>query len=176
VASPTPLQGTTYGTSTAHGRGLTTSGYTRVNSGQASSCHSEPKGWGPLRLCHITLCILLRTRTDSDSFCRSHYMADLITMNICLQAFAAAIVQPGGSHVHYHEWCQPCDMVSQAATGGQRSSQCLQKCHIVPDASTKPCTDTLQHEVVVGVVFGGGGSLWACCTGCQQGTNLLIIC
>jgi hypothetical protein len=29
---------------------LTTSGYRRVNNGQASSCHSEPKGWGPLRV------------------------------------------------------------------------------------------------------------------------------
>jgi hypothetical protein len=35
--------------------------------GQASSCHSEPKGWGPLRLYYITLCIVLCTSFDSDS-------------------------------------------------------------------------------------------------------------
>jgi hypothetical protein len=39
--------------------GLAISGYRRVSSGQASSCHSEPKGWGPLRLYHVNLCITI---------------------------------------------------------------------------------------------------------------------
>jgi hypothetical protein len=54
---------------------LTTNSYRRVSSGQASSCHSEPKGWGPLRLYLITLCIAICTSVHSDSHyssCRSH--------------------------------------------------------------------------------------------------------
>jgi hypothetical protein len=50
--------------------------YRRVSSGQASSCHSEPKGCGPLRLYLFTLCIALCTTAHSDSHynsCRSHY-------------------------------------------------------------------------------------------------------
>jgi hypothetical protein len=42
-----------------------------------NSIKSEPKGWGPLRLYHITLCILLCTTVASDSHrssCQSHYM------------------------------------------------------------------------------------------------------
>jgi hypothetical protein len=38
---------------------------------QASSCHSEPKGWGPLRLYHIAICIFLCTKADSNSHCSS---------------------------------------------------------------------------------------------------------
>jgi hypothetical protein len=47
----------------------------RLSSGQASSCHSEPKGWGPPKLYHITLCIVLWSSidSDSDSSCQSHY-------------------------------------------------------------------------------------------------------
>jgi hypothetical protein len=51
--------------------GLTTNSYRRVSSGQASSCHSEPKGWGPLRLHLFTLCIALCTTAHSDSLCSS---------------------------------------------------------------------------------------------------------
>jgi hypothetical protein len=51
--------------------GLTTNSYRRVSSGQASSCHSEPKGWGPLRLYLFTLCIALCTTAHSDSHCSS---------------------------------------------------------------------------------------------------------
>jgi hypothetical protein len=51
--------------------GLTTNSYRRVSSGQASSCHSEPKGWGPLRLYLVTLCIALCTTAHSDSYCSS---------------------------------------------------------------------------------------------------------
>jgi hypothetical protein len=47
--------------------------------------HSEPKGWGPLRLYHVTLCILLCillcTSVASDSHrssCRSHYMSQRV--------------------------------------------------------------------------------------------------
>jgi hypothetical protein len=50
--------------------------YRRVSSGQASSCHSEPKGCGPMRLYLFTLCIALCTTAHSDSHynsCRSHY-------------------------------------------------------------------------------------------------------
>jgi hypothetical protein len=47
--------------------GLTTNSYRRVSSGQASSCHSEPKGWGPLRLYLFTLCVALCTTAHSDS-------------------------------------------------------------------------------------------------------------
>jgi hypothetical protein len=47
--------------------GLTTNSYRRVSSGQASSCHSEPKGWGALRLYLFTLCIALCTTAHSDS-------------------------------------------------------------------------------------------------------------
>jgi hypothetical protein len=36
--------------------GLTTNCNRRVNNGQASSCHSEPKGGGPQRLYNVTLC------------------------------------------------------------------------------------------------------------------------
>jgi hypothetical protein len=49
--------------------GLTTN--RRVSSGQASSCHSEPKDWGPLRLYLFTLCIALCTTAHSDSHCSS---------------------------------------------------------------------------------------------------------
>jgi hypothetical protein len=44
------------------------------SNGQAPSYHSEPNGWGPLRLCLFIICIC--TRVDSDSHhssCRSHY-------------------------------------------------------------------------------------------------------
>jgi hypothetical protein len=47
--------------------GLKTNSYRRVSKGQASSCHSEPKGWGPLRLYLFTLCIALCTTVHSDS-------------------------------------------------------------------------------------------------------------
>jgi hypothetical protein len=36
--------------------------------------HSEPKGWGPLRLCLFIICICTSVDSDShDSSCRSHY-------------------------------------------------------------------------------------------------------
>jgi hypothetical protein len=47
--------------------GLTTNSYRRVSSGQASSCHIEPKGWGPLRLYLFILCIALCTSSQRQS-------------------------------------------------------------------------------------------------------------
>jgi hypothetical protein len=44
-----------------------TNSYRRVSSGQASSCHSEPKGWGPLRLYIFTLCTTLCTSSQRQS-------------------------------------------------------------------------------------------------------------
>jgi hypothetical protein len=75
-----------------------TSGYRRVSTGQASSRHSEPKGWGPLRLYHITLCILLCTSVASDSHhssCRSHYMSPEVTA-----AVSAPLNQVPAHHHH----------------------------------------------------------------------------
>jgi hypothetical protein len=48
------------------------------SSASASSCHSEPKGWRPLRLYLFTLCIALSTTAHSDSHyssCRSLLIA-----------------------------------------------------------------------------------------------------
>jgi hypothetical protein len=43
-----------------------------VISGQAPSCHSEPKGWGPMRLCLFIICICTSVHSDSHySSCRS---------------------------------------------------------------------------------------------------------
>jgi hypothetical protein len=69
-------------------------GYRRVNSGQASSCHSEPKGWGPLRLYHITHCILHCTSIDSGS--TGTAPADLITQLCCHSS--TACIQSSVTH------------------------------------------------------------------------------
>jgi hypothetical protein len=59
--------------------GLTTNSYRRVSSGQASSCHREPKGWGPLRLYLLTLCIALCTTAHSNS----HYSSCRSLFSVC---------------------------------------------------------------------------------------------
>jgi hypothetical protein len=52
--------------------------YRAVSSGRALPSHySEPKGWGPLRLCLFFICIMQCTSVDSDSHrnsCRSRSM------------------------------------------------------------------------------------------------------
>jgi hypothetical protein len=69
-----------------------------ISSGQAPSCHSEPKGWGPLRLCLFIICIC--TSVDSDSHhssCRSHYKALAIRYTL----------RPSELHVHWRQVPQP---------------------------------------------------------------------
>jgi hypothetical protein len=74
-----------------------------ANHGQASSCHSEPKGWGPLRLYHIiTLCIfVLCTSFDSDSHtvydCRCHY---ILPISLYIKADSDSHCSSCRSHYH----------------------------------------------------------------------------
>jgi hypothetical protein len=72
-----------------------------LSSGQAPSCHSETKGWGPLRLCLLIICICTSVDSDSQySTCRSHHMLVLTTPAVhcayvcCISAAACALCGP----------------------------------------------------------------------------------
>jgi hypothetical protein len=75
--------------------GLTTNSYRRVSSGQASSCHSEPKGWGPLRLYLFNLCIALCTTAHSDS----HY-SQLLPITLQVDGQPALLMSQPSSVLH----------------------------------------------------------------------------
>jgi hypothetical protein len=59
--------------------------YRGVSSGQAPSCHSEPKGRGPLKLCLFIICICTSVHSNSHySSCRSHFKGPTIWAAACV--------------------------------------------------------------------------------------------